>query len=167
MLTGGGGSDRIYGRNGDDYVFGDGAAAIYYGTDVANQVYRLYQATLDRAPDAVGHANWSGRIATNERTLLEVAEGFVGSPEFTAAFPADGTSKAFVRLLYENVLNNDDPDATGLARWIGDLDGGMSRAEVVLGFSQSPQFSADTAAKAETADGLKGWMRAQLAREDG
>jgi hypothetical protein len=47
------------------------------------------------------------------------------------------------------------PDATGLARWIGDLDGGMSRAEVVLGFSQSPQF------KVETADGLKGWMRAQ------
>jgi Ca2+-binding RTX toxin-like protein len=47
------------------------------------------------------------------------------------------------------------PDATGLARWVGELDNGATKAEVVLGFSQSPQF------KVETADGLKGWMRAQ------
>jgi hypothetical protein len=39
--------------------------------------------------------------------------------------------------------------------WTSELADGVSRADVVLGFSQSPQFAA------ETALGLKTWMFAQ------
>jgi hypothetical protein len=124
-------------------------------TTWSDDVFRLYQATLDRAPDVQGQTNWAERLASGERTLEEVAAGFVGSVEFTSAFPADASNDAFVRLLYQNVLNVDTPDAEGLARWTGQLANGASRAEVVLGFSQSPQFTAKTAAA------LKTWMRDQ------
>lgn len=134
------------GRGGNDLIFGDGAAAAYFGTAAANQVYRLYQATLDRAPDITGHYNWTSRIATGERTLEEVASGFVGSPEFTSRFPASSNAD-FVTLLYNNVLNS-TPDDRGLARWTGELEGGASRAQVVLGFSDSPQFVSETNAMA-------------------
>jgi hypothetical protein len=60
-----------------------------------------------------------------------------------------------LRLLYQNVLDVDTPDAQGLARWTGELATGASRAQVVLGFSLSPQFAAETAAD------LKTWMRDQ------
>ncbi|MEM8823822.1 MAG: DUF4214 domain-containing protein, partial [Pseudomonadota bacterium] len=53
---------------------------------------------------------------------------------------------AFVNLLYNNVLGR-DADAGGLARWTGDLASGVSREAVVLGFSQSPEFIAGTAAE--------------------
>lgn len=149
VIIGQGGSDQIYGQDGDDTLFGDEAAAIYHGAAVANQVFRLYQATLDRTPDPVGHAAWSGRLATGERTLLEVTEGFVRSPEFQATYQ-NLTDDAFVRLLYANVLNNDAPDAAGLGRWTGELANGASRAEVVLGFSQSPQFTTQTQQDAST-----------------
>jgi len=136
------------GRGGDDVIFADGAVAAYYGAEVANQVYRLYQATLDRVPDVVGHANWSERIATGERTLLEVADGFTGSPEFQNIYRGADDAQ-FVTLLYNNVLGQ-DPDAQGLARWTGDLANGSSRAEVVLGFSESPQFKSETTTAATT-----------------
>lgn len=153
-LVGARGAYTLLGGDGNDYLFGDGKSASYYGSNTANQVFRLYQATLDREPDSVGHANWTGRVATGEQSLQEVANGFVGSPEFMAAFPADSTPEAFVRLLYQNVLNEANPDAAGLARWVGELtaegDARLSRAEVVIGFSESPQFTAETRQEANT-----------------
>lgn len=147
LLEGTTGRDLLRGLDGDDVVGGDGILASYFGNGLANSVYRLYQATLDRAPDVGGHAAWAGRLFTGERTLLDVAEGFVRSPEFTATYSAGLSNEGFVTLLYNNVLNS-EPDARGLARWMGELEGGASRAEVVLGFSESPQFRTETAAEA-------------------
>jgi hypothetical protein len=123
-------------------------------TTWSDEVFRLYQATLDRVPDMMGQTNWAERLASGERSLLEVAEGFVGSPEFQATY-ANLSDTEFVTLLYSNVLGTDTPDDAGLARWTGELADGASRAEVVLGFSQSPQFTAQTQAD------LKNWMREQ------
>ncbi|WP_162497369.1 DUF4214 domain-containing protein [Roseovarius dicentrarchi] len=138
--------DTLTGGTGNDWIFGDGAAAVYYGAGVANQVYRLYQATLDRMPDVAGHAAWSGRIASGEKTLMEVTQGFVGSPEFQNTYK-DLSDSEFVTLLYDNVLDS-TPDAQGLARWTGELAAGVSRAQVVVGFAESPQFVAETTAAA-------------------
>ncbi|MEL6754182.1 MAG: DUF4214 domain-containing protein, partial [Pseudomonadota bacterium] len=147
LLIGSTGGEYFESNNGNDAVFADGAAAAYYGSTIANQVFRLYQATLDRTPDVGGHFNWTQRIATGERTLEEVADGFVNSPQFKATFSDNLTNTEFVTLLYNNVLGR-GPDAQGLARWVGELDGGATKAQVVLGFSQSPQFINDTNAAA-------------------
>jgi serralysin len=50
--------------------------------------------------------------------------------------------KAFITLLYNNVLGR-KPDATGLADWQRAFDQGSSRAEVLIGFSESPENQAN------------------------
>ncbi|MBN9678452.1 DUF4214 domain-containing protein [Salipiger bermudensis] len=144
-VYGGDGGGRIVGSSIGDFLYGDGLQARYF-IDTANAVYRLYQATLDRAPDTGGHAAWTTRIAMNEAALEDIASGFVNSAEFQATYGAlddDG----FVELLYQNVLGR-AADAGGLANWTGQLAQGTSRAEVVLGFAESPEFRSSTAAEA-------------------
>ncbi|MCJ7871443.1 DUF4214 domain-containing protein [Phaeobacter sp. J2-8] len=143
------------GRGGNDRIFGDGAAAGYYTGFHANYIYRLYQATLDREPDAGGHTAWTQRYANGEYSALDVADGFVRSPQFKATYSDNLSNTEFVTLLYNNVLDR-APDDQGLARWVDELDSGASRADVVLGFVQSPQFIAATnpAANAFAANGL-------------
>jgi hypothetical protein len=133
------------GSGGSDILYGDGVVAAYMPTAAA-QVFRIYQATLGRAPDDVGFANWTARLYEGERSLASVVEGFVGSPEFQARY-GDLDDRAFVELLYQNVLDR-GADAQGLARWTGDLAAGARRSDVVMGFSESPEFVAGTAAAA-------------------
>jgi hypothetical protein len=137
-ITGGGGADTLTGGPGDDLLFGDSPLAWYYGAAVANQVYRLYQATLDRAPDVAGHADWAGRIGTGDTPLSGAAAGFVGSREFQNVYGALDNA-AFVELLYQNVLGRPS-DPGGRQTWLDALAGGASRADVVLGFSESREF---------------------------
>lgn len=116
-----------------------------------DDVFRLYRATLDRAPDLGGLLGWTALLADG-RPYAAVVSGFVNSPEFRATY-GDTTDSAFVTLLYANVLDR-APDAAGLARWLGLLGtGARSREEVVQGFAQSPEFVAATARP------LKDWMR--------
>ncbi|AWI86768.1 hypothetical protein CEW88_23690 (plasmid) [Alloyangia pacifica] len=137
--------DEITTGSGDDRLFGDGFAGSY-AEEASGQVYRLYQATLDRAPDLTGHHNWTERLLTGTMSLQEVINGFTGSPEFKATY-GNLDNQSFVTLLYNNVLDR-APDATGLTNWTARLDGGMSRAEVVKGFSESAEFKAGTAGAA-------------------
>jgi Ca2+-binding RTX toxin-like protein len=108
----------------------------------AGQVYRLYQATLNRAPDAGGFVSWSDTL-DNGQGLESVAGGFVGSVEFQATYGALNNTQ-FVTLLYSNVLHR-SPDSGGLAGWVGALNGGATRTSVVLGFSESQEFVTATA----------------------
>jgi len=145
FLAGGEGSDSLSGGAGDDILNGESIDATY--DPVAAQVFRLYQATLDRGPDAVGLEAWTGRLISGAMSLQEVAADFVNSPEFRASYGATSNAE-FVTLLYNNVLGR-KPDTTGLANWTDRLDSGaMSRAEVVQGFSESLEFSANTVAGA-------------------
>ncbi|MAY72512.1 MAG: hypothetical protein CME82_13790 [Halomonas sp.] len=101
-LSGSDGAESFYGRGGDDAIFGDGFDPTY-AMDEAASVYRLYQATLDRAPDLRGLTNWSERLFTGESGLQQVATGFVNSAEFQATYGALDDA-GFVELLYQNVL---------------------------------------------------------------
>jgi serralysin len=139
-------SDRLVGLGGDDLLMGDGLMAAYFAEESA-QVFRLYQATLSRDPDVIGHKNWTGEIALEGTSTLEVAQGFVASPEFGARYGSLDNSD-FVELLYTNVLGR-AADAGGLARWTGDLDSGVTRAQVVLGFSDSEEFINATSVSAQ------------------
>lgn len=146
VLRGFGGADIVEGGAGDDFVFGDDLPVFYF-LDTAASVYRLYQATLDREPDSNGHQNWTTRVATDELTLLQAANGFVNSTEFKNTYGDDLSNGAFVELLYQNILNRAADDA-GLARWTGDLENGVSKAQVVLGLSNSTEFKNNTNADA-------------------
>jgi hypothetical protein len=110
----------------------------YSATDPAGQVYRLYEATLGRAPDPEGLANWVNALDTGT-SLQTVANGFVGSQEFQQVYGANLSNTAFVTLLYNNVLHR-APDAGGLNTWVNLLTTGQdTRAQVVVGFSESQE----------------------------
>ncbi|MFY0679753.1 MAG: DUF4214 domain-containing protein [Thalassovita sp.] len=133
--------DTLTGGTGNDLLLGDGHQAIYTEESAA-QVYRLYQATLDRNPDRAGQIAWSNSLESGERSLQGVAAGFTGSLEFQSTYGALADT-GFVDLLYQNVLGR-AADAGGLATWTGGLAAGMTRAEVVIGFSESQEFVTST-----------------------
>ncbi len=140
-LDGARGADELFGESGDDYLYGDGLGVALTG-DIADAVYRLYQATLDRTPDTAGHAGWTRAIFEGELTLDQAAAGFVNSAEFQSVYGALSNSD-FVTLLYNNVLDR-APDAGGFAVWNDRLDSGMTRVEAVLRFSNSQEFINNT-----------------------
>lgn len=137
-LAGGTGVDIVGGGSGDDLVVGGTLGAFEAAGEA---VYRIYQATLGRAPDVGGLIQWAN-ARVNGANLEEIARGFVNSQEFQNRY-SDTDSTAFVTLLYNNVLNR-APDGTGLTDWVGRLENGTSRQDVVLGFSESAEFIAAT-----------------------
>ncbi|MGI9350057.1 MAG: DUF4214 domain-containing protein, partial [Rhizobiaceae bacterium] len=114
-------------------------------TVLTDDVYRLYQATLDREPDAAGLLGWLTALGGGA-TKQQVADGFVSSTEFQSVYGALDDAQ-FVTLLYNNVLGR-DPDAGGFANWLDEINAGAARAEVVLGFSDSAEFIESTQAGA-------------------
>lgn len=141
--VGGPGADILSGGSNDDVLIGGSVPPVEeLGQTSGAQVFRVFGATLDRIPDSLGYDNWSGQLESGAMVLTQVITGFVASPEFQATYGALD-DEAFVTLLYNNVLDR-DPDAGGLANWLSQLASGTTREEVVRGFSQSPEYIAQT-----------------------
>jgi hypothetical protein len=122
--------------------FVDGYMA-YSATDTAAEVYRLYEAALDRLPDPVGLAGWTHAL-NNGESLQAVAASFVTSQEFQNTYGAlDNTH--FITLLYANVLHR-LPDPGGMTGWMNYMAEGHTQADVLLGFSQSQEDINDSTA---------------------
>ncbi|TXM64651.1 DUF4214 domain-containing protein [Methylobacterium sp. WL103] len=104
----------------------------------AGQAYRLYQAALDRAPDAVG-LKYHVTHLDQGQSLHDDAQSFLTSPEFNQKYGSNLTDQQFVNALYSNTLHR-APDATGFAYWTNNLaNHTMDRASVLVGFSESPE----------------------------
>jgi Ca2+-binding RTX toxin-like protein len=113
----------------------------------AGQIFRLYGATLARAPDAGGFEGWTDALGSG-RGLVGIAAGFVDSAEFKQKY-GNTDNTQFVTLLYQNVLGR-APDAGGLASWKNLLDAGtQTRTQVVTGFSESAEYITGTRAGAD------------------
>ncbi|MEM1235982.1 MAG: DUF4214 domain-containing protein [Pseudomonadota bacterium] len=145
-VAGGFGDDRLYGSSGSDVLIGGGGDDLLNGEvtegvyDAASaQIVRLYLATLGRDPDYGGQFAWTNLLFTGSASLQAIADGFVQSTEFQLQY-GGSTDTEFVTLLYNNVLGR-EPDQAGLDAWLVLLgDGTLGRNEVVLGFSESPEF---------------------------
>lgn len=114
-------------------------------TTRADDLYRLYQAILDRDPDLAGYEGWAEALAAGTRSFDQVVASFMGSPEFVDTYGRATSNTAFVTLLYENVLDR-PPDTAGLNGWVTRLEDGMSRVKLVVFFLDSPEFIQSTAA---------------------
>lgn len=109
-------------------------------TSPAAQVTRLYDATLDRAPDDAGLTFWTNALRAGA-DLDDLAAVFVQSPEFRDRY-GDTSNADFVTLLYRNTLDR-EPDAAGQEFWNTALANGTAdRDDVVLAFSESPEHVA-------------------------
>lgn len=141
-------TDRVAGRDGQDTLvdierleFANASLALDIDGN-AGQAYRLYKAALDRTPDLKGLGNWIYALDTGLNTLKQVADGFTSSAEFQGKYGVNTSNENFITLLYNNVLGR-NPDATGLANWQQAFDLGSSRADVLIGFSESPENQAN------------------------
>ncbi|PZW50957.1 hemolysin type calcium-binding protein [Humitalea rosea] len=145
-------SARLNGLEGSDALtsvevlrFTDGWLS-FDATGTAGSVQRLYGATLGRAPDPTGLGSWISAIEDHGLSLSATAQSFVASSEFQLRFgvPDNG---GFIGLLYTNVLGR-PADSSGQAYWTNLLQSGqLSRAGVVLGFSESSEMIAQTSAR--------------------
>ncbi|EWY35862.1 hypothetical protein N825_32675 [Skermanella stibiiresistens SB22] len=100
----------------------------------ASQIHRFYQSALDRLPDMDGLVNWTGALKAG-MTLKQAAGRFADSTEFRLHYGAPDDA-GFVKQLYLNVLDR-EADAGGLSNWTKAMSAGMTRAEALVGFSES------------------------------
>ena len=102
---------------------------------------RLYMAAFLRQPDKPGHEYWVGKISEGH-TFGELAYYFYSGQEFQETYGALSDSD-FVELLYENVMCRSS-DAPGKAYWLGELGAGAARSDLLVYFSESPEFKTKT-----------------------
>lgn len=108
-------------------------------TGTAGQAYRLYQAAFDRQPDLAGLGHQINALDTS-LTLLQVAQNFLNSPEFSRTYGGLDDMQ-FATQLYLNVLHR-TPDAGGLAHQVDALAHGLARSQLLMNFSESPENQA-------------------------
>ena len=125
-------------------VFADRTVALDLDGN-GGQVYRLYRAAFDRAPDLAGLGYWIG-ISDAGASLASLANGFVRSAEFAYLYGAAPGNGALVDRLYEHVLDR-GADAAGRAYWVDLLERHvLSAADVLAAFSESAENKAAVAA---------------------
>ncbi len=108
----------------------------------ALQIARLYDATFDRLPDPVGLAAQVAALDSGV-SLLTIAAGFAASAEFQNRYGAL-TNQQFVEQLYRFCLDREG-DPAGIAAQVNALNSGLSRAQLLLNFSESAEHVGLTA----------------------
>ncbi len=104
----------------------------------AGEVFRLYRAAFDRVPDTPGLSH-NVELVDEGMALTTMSNAFLGSQEFQNIYGRNTTDREFLYALYNNVLER-DPDQAGLEGWEYLLQSGQkSRADVLLGFSESAE----------------------------
>jgi hypothetical protein len=95
----------------------------------------LYNAELNRAPDALGLAYWAAKLSDG-MSLTDIAESFYSSAEGSALRPVPPSNAALVADAYVNILGRPG-EAEGQAYWIGELESGrLTPATFLLAFVQ-------------------------------
>ena len=112
---------------------------------VGEPIVRLYSGYFDRLPDPAGLRYWMG--IARARGLGFVSANFATSPEFTSTY-GSLDNVAFVDRVYLNVLGR-GADPNGRAYWTFLLARGMTRGELMVAFTESPENRAATEAEAE------------------
>ena len=118
--------------------YSDRAVALDVGVGkTAGMAYRMYQTAFNRTPDSEGLGFWIDHMDRG-LSLKAVAGMFKSSPEFTRLYGADLGDSDFVTQLYSNVLHR-KPDAEGQKFWLDNLQHGLTQADVLTYFSESPE----------------------------
>jgi hypothetical protein len=104
--------------------------------DARGPVMRLYWAFFHRMPDLNGLNYWVNKYEGG-KTLKAIANEFAKSSEFKNKY-GSLSNDAFITLVYQNVLER-NPDAAGKAHWVGRLQDGVTRGEMMTAFSESSE----------------------------
>lgn len=117
----------------------------------AQTLDRLYRAYFLRAPDEAGMSYWTSQVAAGT-SMTVVSDSFAASGEFRQRYGSLDDAQ-FVERIYRNVLGRPAEQAGG-DYWRATLAAGASRGDLVLAFSQSPEFQAYLTTAPESSDGV-------------
>lgn len=135
-------SDVLRGGAGDSILYDGGLSSVTgYGPaekSTASQVYRLYEAVLNRGPDYGGFVSWFNGVTTGAVTIEQAAAAFTGGREFIRIY-GNLDNAAFISLMYQNVLNRSASQGE-IDAWLNLMSSGQDRAQVALGFANSQEF---------------------------
>ena len=113
-------------------------ANITYAATAEAQVARLYDTAFGRDADPTGFKAFVPAII-NGTSLQQVALSFLGSAEFANRYGAAAPDVAFVDALYANALHR-PADLPGELLYVQALgSGGLSRAALLVAFSESQE----------------------------
>lgn len=104
------------------------------------QVRRMYDLALGRQPNQGEIDNWSWRMANLYPGPNAVASAFaelLGDSSVQSRFPSSSTNEAFIRSVYFLAFRR-EPIGDEVGIWLGNMSGGMSRAQVLAFFSEHP-----------------------------
>ena len=112
-------------------------------TGNAGQAYRMYQAAFARTPDKTGVSFWVNQVDKG-LSLHDLGQSFISSAEFKGIYGANPNVSTLVTGFYTNVLGR-PPDSVGLNFWVGQVQSGMSTADLLVSFSESTENKAHVA----------------------
>ncbi|GAB3456903.1 hypothetical protein GCM10027321_11000 [Massilia terrae] len=103
----------------------------------SGQIFRLYQAALDRLPDAPGIGYWEHQMESGA-SLTSIAREFVKSAEYQSLYGGKSNTE-LVNAFYQHILHRAG-DQAGVDFWVGVLDRHAATTEQVLTLiSDSPE----------------------------
>ena len=106
----------------------------------AGQAFSIYKAALDRVAEPSGLAGWI-KYMDEGASLTTVSQHFIDSQEFKTKY-GNLDNRGFVNQLYQNVLDRDG-EAAGISSWLNGMSNGLTRAQVLAGFSESSENRAN------------------------
>ncbi len=115
----------------------NGNPNVAYAATAEAQVARLYDTAFGRDADPTGFSAYAPAVI-NGATLQQVALSFLASPEFANRYGASPSDQTLVDGLYRNTLQR-APDTAGEALYVRALAGGLSRADLLVSFSESQE----------------------------
>jgi len=106
-------------------------------TPVEQFVTRFYEQCLLRTPDSAGLKDWATQLSSGNKSGADIARGFILSVEFKnrALNNAD-----YLSILYRAFFGR-EADSAGFNNWLIQLNGGVSRENVLNGFLGAVEFS--------------------------
>ena len=100
-------------------------------------VTRMYTVCLKRSGKEAERADWAERLLNQNFTGKDIIYGFFESEELNKK---NLSNREFVTRVYQTVFDR-EPDQSGYSLWVGYLDRGVSRREVLNGFIYSEEFT--------------------------
>ncbi|GAB3432656.1 DUF4214 domain-containing protein [Massilia solisilvae] len=136
-LKGDSGTDTLV--NVERVEFGDKIFLPVDVTGASGQLFRLYQAALDRKPDADGMNYWEAQMERGLYKLENIAQEFIKSAEYQKLYGSGLTNAELVGKYYEHILHRTGEKA-GIDFWAGVLDShAATNAQVLAAISDSPE----------------------------
>lgn len=128
-------------KNLEFVTFEGGGVMLNVTTETAFAAASLYEVILGRGADAEGHEFYA---ETSGTTLIEAANGMLGSDEFTSKFGAvsEMSDSQFLDVMYHTAFHRAG-DEGGMGYWLDQLSSGMSRGEVAVRFAYSSEAQSE------------------------